>query len=131
MAFEKGQSGNPAGRKPGTTVGGKLRRAIEAKSDEILAVVVEAALSGDLTACNILLNKIIAPLKSVAPNVQLAHANSGDLASQGAEVIKSALVGEIPPDTANQLISAIAIQAKILETGELVKRIEALEQRNG
>lgn len=127
MPFAKGQSGNPSGRKPGTTVGSKLRKAIEQKSDAILEVVTTAALSGDLMACKILLDKIIAPLKGVAPHVELPATNDGNLASQGATVIKSALSGEIAPDIAAQLLGAISSQAKIVEIDELVKRVEALE----
>jgi hypothetical protein len=39
--------------------------------------------------------------------------------------------GNIPPDIASQLITALAAQSKIIETDDLTKRIEILESKNG
>lgn len=131
MAFKPGVSGNPAGRPVGTGTAAKLRRAIESNADAILGVVETAALNGDLQACQFLLGRVIPPLKGVQPTTSLPHANSGDLTEQASGVVKSALNGDISADVASQLIGAISGLAKILETQDLIARIEALEQRNG
>lgn len=52
------------------------------------------------------------------------------LAEQGAAVVNAALSGTIPPDIGAQLITALSNQAKIVEIDELVKRVEALENKN-
>jgi hypothetical protein len=47
MAWKKGESGNPSGRKVGTvTKAGKLRKSIEADLPEILSALTTAAKSG-------------------------------------------------------------------------------------
>jgi hypothetical protein len=46
MPFEKGASGNKQGRIAGQTPGAKLRKAIEAKADDILQSVINAAIRG-------------------------------------------------------------------------------------
>jgi len=124
--FKKGTSGNPAGRPAGKTPGAKIRRAIETHADNILQSVIDAAVSGDMTACKMLLDRITPTLKPIAMPINLPV--NGTLAEQGGEVIRASLSGQIPPDIGSQLITALAAQSKIIEIDELTKRIEALEQ---
>ena len=130
MSFQPGMSGNPAGRKPGKTLKiTELRKAIEFRADEILQSVINAAIAGDLQAAKMLLDRVCPTLKPQAMPINLQVHNS--LADQGNEIIKSAMLGEIPPEIATQLIAALSNQAKIIETDELLKRVEELEQKNG
>ena len=127
MAFKKGQSGNPAGRKPGTTSGAKVRKAIEAAIPSVLKVVIEAAKNGDMAAAKVLLDRVCPVLKAQAQSVNIDA--DGTLATKGENIISAALSGNMSPDTAIQLISALSAQAKIVETTELIGRIEALESK--
>jgi hypothetical protein len=126
--FKPGQSGNPAGRKPGQTPGAKIRAAIEKRKDEILQAVIEAAIAGDMQACKMLLDRITPPLKPVAAQIALPVPEGAGLSEQGAAVVTAALSGQIPPDIGSQLITALAAQSKIIEIDQLIKRVEALEQ---
>ncbi len=127
MAFQKGQSGNPKGRKPGTTAGAKFRKSIEAAAPAILKSVIDAAKNGDVAAAKVLLDRVCPPLKPQAQNVTIKA--DGTLANQGAEIIKAALAGNLPPDIAVQLIGALAAQVKVIEVTELVERVAALEAK--
>lgn len=128
MAFKKGQSGNPAGRKAGQTPGAQIRKAIEEHKDEILNAVFDAAIGGDMTACKMLLDRITPPLKPVAANVTIPFTVDMTLADQGAAVIHAALSGGIPPDVGAQLITALSNQGKLVELQELTNRLERLEK---
>jgi hypothetical protein len=130
MAFKKGQSGNIAGRPAGKTPGAQIRKAIETRSDDILQAVIDAAVSGDMVACKMLLDRITPPLKPVTANVAIALPNDTSLSEQGSAIMKSTLSGDVPPDIGSQLIIALAHQAKIVEIDDLLKRIEALEQKS-
>jgi hypothetical protein len=125
MPFEKGVSGNKQGRIAGRTPGAKLRKAIEAKADDILQAVIDAAILGDMTACKMLLDRITPTLKPQALPISLVFQES--LALQGSEIIKATVSGQIAPDIGSQLIAALSNQAKIVEIDDLTKRIEALE----
>jgi hypothetical protein len=127
--FKPGQSGNPAGRKPGQTPGAKIRQAIEKRKDEILQSVFDAAIAGDMQACKMLLDRITPPLKPVAQPVTVPVGDNNTLSNQGAAVVAAALSGQIPPDIGSQLITALAAQSKIIEIDELTKRVEALERK--
>jgi hypothetical protein len=61
--FKPGRSGNVAGRPAGKTPGAKIRKAIEAQADGILKSVIDAAVSGDMQACKMLLDRITPTLK--------------------------------------------------------------------
>ena len=129
MAFKKGVSGCPTGRPVGKTPGAKIRKAIEAKSDAILKSVIDAAVAGDMSACKMLLDRITPPLKPIAAQVTISLPNNAGLADQGAAVIHAAMSGFISPDIAHQLIGAIAAQTKIIETDEILRRLNALETK--
>jgi len=127
MAYKKGESGNPKGRAPGSTPGVKLRKAVELQSDAILKTVIDAALSGDLLACKMLLDRILPVLKPQALEVKLRCDDT--LTLQGNTILNATLSGQIPPDIGSQLITALAGQARIVEIDDLLERIKLLEAR--
>lgn len=127
--FKKGVSGNPAGRPKGSGLAGRLRKAIAEDADEVLQSVISQAKAGDLVAAKILLDRIVPPLKPEAQAVQInALLSSGDLAGKADAVIHAAGSGDIAPDIAAQLISAVATLAKVIEVDQLQQRLEQLEK---
>jgi hypothetical protein len=78
-----------------------------------------------MSAAKILLDLITPTLKPQALPINLVFQES--LAAQGNEIIKAAVTGAIPPDIGSQLISALANQAKIIESDEVLRRLELLE----
>jgi len=127
MPFEKGASGNKQGRIAGQTPGAKLRKAIEAKADDILQAVIDAAILGDMTACKMLLDRITPTLKPQALPINLAVVDG--LAAQGNEIIKATLSGAVPPDIGAQLITALSNQGKLVELQELAERLSRIEKK--
>ena len=60
----------------------------------------------------------------------LALPIEGTLAEQARSVVQAAADGYLTPSQASQIVTALGGVAKIIETTELVVRIEALEARN-
>jgi hypothetical protein len=126
--FQPGQSGNPAGRAKGKPLKvTELRKAIEAKADDILQAVINAAILGDMTACKMLLDRITPTLKPQALPINLPVMET--LPEQGDEIIKAAVSGQIPPDIGSQLITALAAQGKLIELQELAERLSRIEKK--
>jgi len=126
--FQPGQSGNSKGRPKGKSLKAtELRKAIEAKADDILQAVIDAAVNGDMAACKMLLDRITPALKPQALSINLPVKKT--LSEQGNEIVRATMDGSIPPDIGSQLITALANQSRIVEIDELAKRVEVLEAK--
>lgn len=122
--FQKGQSGNPKGRTPGSG----LRQLLVPHAPALIAKAVELALGGNETALRICIDRILPTLKSEMLPVTLEGID-GTLAEQGAGIVRAMAKGEITPDETATLLQALASQARIIEVDELQKRLTALEER--
>jgi hypothetical protein len=125
--FAVGVSGNPKGRKKGTTVAHQLRRSIADDMPEIILKLVEQAKNGDTAAAKILLDRCCPVLKPQAMAIHLPV--NGSLAEQGGEIIRATMTGQIPPDIGSQLITALANQGKLVELQELTQRLDKIEKQ--
>ena len=130
MGFRKGTSGNPAGRKPGQTAGVKLRDAIEKAAPSIINTLIEQAQAGDTQAAKVLLDRICPTLKPVSPNITLAI-DASDLLKAGAAVVSATTHGELSIEAGSALMGMLAQQTKLIETQEILTRLDALEAKNG
>jgi hypothetical protein len=129
-AWKPGQSGNPAGRKPGSGAIGKLRTAIAKDVPDIIASLTAAAKSGDVGAARLLLERAIPPIKAAELPTPILLPD-GTLADQGRAVMVAAGAGDIAPGQAAQLLNGLGSLAKLIETDELMRRIDALEAKHG
>lgn len=126
--WKPGESGNPAGRRPGTGEVARLRAAIAEHVPEIVAKLAEAAKSGDTQAARLLLERVIAPLKAAEESTAVPLP-AGSLAEQGRALLAAAAAGELAPGQASALLGALGTLARVVEVDELTRRVEALEAR--
>lgn len=124
--WKPGESGNPAGRKPGTGDVAKLRAAIAEQLPGLLDTMVARALEGDVGAARLLLERTIAPLRAMEPTQALTLPD-GSLTDQGRAVLQAVACGELAPSQGATLLNAISALARVAEIDELTARIEALE----
>lgn len=129
-SWKPGQSGNPKGRKPGTGEVAKLRAAISVRVPELLETLMNKALEGDIGAARLLLERAIAPLKSVDP-AQVLKLGGETLTERGHAVLGAVQAGELSPGQGAALIGAIGSLARVTEIDELAARVDALEKTNG
>lgn len=128
--FIKGQSGNPTGRPKGIkNKATLLRESLEDDLPSLLDVVKKQALEGDIQAAKLILERVLPALKTTAPVIELPELSEATTLSEKAEAIITATGnGQLAPDLAAQLISAVATLAKVIEIDQLQERLEALEQ---
>jgi hypothetical protein len=126
--FLPGQTGNPEGRPKKHTTAFKLRQSITDALPEILEAMIKQAKAGDTTAAKILLDRALPALKPQGDAVSFDIASNDTLATIGQSVIDQTSRGELSTDSATAIMSALATQAKIIESTDLLERIEKLEQ---
>lgn len=131
MKFQKGKSGNPAGRPKGTkNSSNTFREAIREELPSILRNLIELARGGDTQAAGVLLSRALPPLRPVSEATPIP--TPGESLGERAEAVSAAaLSGVISPTTAAELMSVLSGQARITEIADLEQRITALENRNG
>ncbi len=128
--WRPGQSGNALGRAPGSGEVARLRAAIREHVPAIIERLVQAALTGDVGAARLLLERVCAPLKA-SEDVNLLALPDGSLSEQGRSVLAAVAAGEIAVGQGAALLSSLGALAKITETDDLARRIASLEALSG
>jgi hypothetical protein len=128
-SWRPGQSGNPAGRRRGSGKVAALRASIEADVPAILEALTAQALAGDPQAARLLLERTVPPLRPEERGVVVNVRADAPLADQARSILAAAAGGEIAPGQAATLLTSVAHLARAIATDELVRRVEALEER--
>lgn len=127
--FAPGNPGGP-GRPPGRGPVAEMRAALATDLQQIIDTLKAQALAGDAQAIKIILDRVLPALRPVDMPTALALPVDGTLADQARAVVQAAADGDLAPAQAAQIVTALGGVAKIIETTELVRRIEVLEARN-
>ena len=131
MSFEKGQSGNPAGRPIGIRdKRTAMRDLLVPHAESLIAKAVEMALAGDSTALRLCIDRLIPPAKSKDDPVTLPRL-ARSLSDNGRLVLEALANGSLTPEEAGAVIHAMATQARIVEIDDIEKRVAALEKTLG
>lgn len=129
--FQKGVSGNPSGKKPGTR--NHASRLVEMMMagdvEEITQKVISAAKNGDLTAARIVLDRISPPRKDnpIAIDLPKLETASDAVLAMGT-IMKSVSEGDISPSEATTLAELVSCFTKTLELSEFEQRLNKLEE---
>ncbi len=128
MKFEKGRSGNSAGRRPGTGKHQQFRKILEAKAPELLERAIEMALEGDQKMMAMCLDRVLPALRTVdTPGRLPDFGDAKTLEEKTTAVMKAISGGEITVNDGLSLVQTCANAARVAEVSELQKRIEQLE----
>jgi hypothetical protein len=127
--FEKGRSGNPAGR-PRGSVNRSTRAAmllLDGEAEALTRKAVELALAGDPVALRLCLERILGARRGrpvdLAGTLELPPlADAGDLAGAMAGVATAAAQGMITPDEALALAQMVESYTRTLDAAHIARR---------
>jgi len=130
--FRRGQSGNPAGRRPGARnrTCALALKLMDADAEPVIVALIRAAKGGDVAAIKLVLERVAPlprnrPVRFYMPPIETAD----DLGEAMGAILQAAADGELTPDEAVSIANLIETRRRTIETLELEERIAALEQR--
>lgn len=131
--FKPGVSGNPQGKKPGTVnhVNRLIRQRLHENAEAIVSALIERACKGSTDALALALERICPPMKyEPREPFDIGSLDSmGDCVVAQRRVAHALAAGGLDDDNAAALQRQIDGVAKLLTSGELVTRLERIEQR--
>lgn len=131
MTYKKGQSGNPAGRRPGIPdKRSELRRSLAEHAPALLKKAVDLALEGDTAALKLCVDRLMPPARARDEAVPVPGLmGTASLTQQAQAIIEALARGELAPAEAGAIMGALASAARAKEIDELEQRIQALEAK--
>lgn len=121
MTFQKGQSGNPSGRRPGTGHVARLRAQIEKELPTILDGLLARAQEGDPKAAKLLLERTLPALRPETRPPPKGFLDPREIPGAVGE-------GRLTPEQGILLLDLAAKAASLGELEELRERLGALER---
>ncbi len=131
--FIKGQSGNPKGKPKGTrhTATQISYALMEGRLEQVLETVLERAVGGDITACKMIIDKVLPCPKDRSINIALPRIDDlKGVSLAQTKILEAVSNGEVTPNEGERITSIIESRRKLIETIELEARISRLESRN-
>jgi hypothetical protein len=132
MAFKKGQSGNPRGKKPGTRNKATMAalELLDGDLQAITEVIIQKAKAGDLMACRLIMDKLIPNCRERAIDLQLPQLSGAKEVPQAlAATLAAVTQGKITPGEGQDLATLLETYRKSMEMSDLGVRVEALERK--
>lgn len=126
--FEKGKSGNPAGRPKGIQDKRvEMRALLEPYAPSLIEKAVQLALEGDTTALKLCVDKIVPSIKPISESVLIEADKS--LAVTGKSVVDAMTSGSISVTSGFNVLRSLQAQAKLEEMTIIEERLSALEKK--
>lgn len=123
--FQKGESGNPKGRPVGSSLQTRLRSAVGDRFDELVRVVLDAALAGDMAAANLLLARLVPSLKPV--QVPQAFTLAGQtLTEKALSVLEAVAAGALSASDGKLLLDGLAGVVRVQEAEHTARQLELI-----
>ncbi len=130
--FAKGQSGNPSGRPVGARNRATLaaEALLDGEAEKLTRKAVALALKGNVACLRLCLDRILPPRRDRSLRFPLPALSSAADASRAIAAITGAVgSGALTPVEAAQLSNVVGLYVKVIETAEIERRLQVLEER--
>jgi hypothetical protein len=130
--FQKGKSGNPAGRPLGsrhrTTLA--METLLDGEAENLTRRAVDLALDGDSAALRLCMERLLPARKSRPINLTLPKIEkSADVLKAMSEVVAAVAGGQIDVDEGASLAGLLDLKRRAIESVDIENRLAALEAK--
>jgi hypothetical protein len=128
--FEKGHSGNPAGRPLGARnkVTLMLEEMLQGEAEAIMRKAIAKAKVGDPGGLRLCLDRLVAPRKNRPVQFEFPKLETvADAAAASVAIVEAVAAGDLTPYEAAQLSNVLDAFTRTLQTGEIEQRLARLE----
>jgi hypothetical protein len=130
--FQKGRSGNSAGRRPGSRNKATIAAAklLAGEAEGLTRKAVEAAFAGDPMALRLCVERILPVCRERAVKFALPPIESAADIAAAMKAVTSALAdGAITPGEAGRIAAVVDTFVRAIETSDFDRRLQELEDR--
>ena len=134
MTFQKGQSGNPAGRPRGSRnrAAMLLQNLLERDAESIACKAIDLAKKGDIAAIRMCMDRLVPARKDDAIAFELPPlATASDSVAAAAAIAAAVAAGELTASEAADLAKVIDVYVQALATAGFEERLDRLESNAG
>ncbi len=134
MQFQRGQSGNPAGRPVGARNKATMmaEMLMQGEAEGLARIAIEQAKAGDITALRMCLDRVAPPYKHRTVTFELpALESAADAAKALAAITAGVASGELAPAEAADMFKLIDGFTRMLEATIFEERVARLERAAG
>ena len=131
MPFEKGESGNPAGRPRGSRNRTALlmENLLSYEAEAIGRKAVEMAIKGDMAAIRLCMDRLSPPRKGEPVAFELPPLDKpADSVAAAATIVAAVAAGELTPSEGADLAKVIDVYVRAIETRAFDERLTKLEE---
>ena len=126
--FQKGKSGNPKGKAPGTPdKRTEYREMLRPHAGALLQKAVDMALEGDTAALKLCIDKLVPSIKPTGEPVTAALPTTGTIAERGAALYEAVARGELTTDEGAAMMQVLQGLCRVKELSEMEERLSFLE----
>ncbi|SRR5216683_3152928 len=128
--FQPGQSGNPNGRPKGSRNAATLALESLLDGEALTRKAVELALTGDIAALRLCLDRILPPRKDRPVSFEMPPINNAvDARAASAALLAAVASGDLTPSEASEVGKLIDGYVRSIEVTEVLARLDKLEKR--
>jgi Family of unknown function (DUF5681) len=130
--FPPGQSGNPAGRPKGARNKATLalETLLDGQAEALTQKAIDLALGGDMMALRMCLDRILPARRDRPVSIDMPTINTAeDAKAASAALLAAVAAGSLTPSEAAEIGKLVDAYVRAVETTEVLKRLERLEQR--
>jgi hypothetical protein len=127
--YKPGKSGNPKGRPTGRPDRrSRFRELIQDAVPELIDKALQLAREGDIAALRLLLERAVPPIKAESEVSHFAYSPGATLSDSAGAIIATVAAGNMSPEAGKALLDSLQAHSRLIETDDLIKRIQALER---